>query len=107
MDKTRYEPNFIRAWREHRKLSLDALGELAEINKGNLSKVERAINPWNQQMLENIAKALNTKVVDLLSRHPSAPEPVYRTYERATPDVRVMIDAAAEALVKTSKSQSR
>jgi transcriptional regulator with XRE-family HTH domain len=63
---------YIRAWRNERGYSLDDMvGRLAvlgvETTGASLSRIERGIQPYNQDMLEAIASALNVPSV-LLDR---------------------------------------
>lgn len=97
----RFRPNFIREWRNHRQLSLDQLASRVPMDKGNLSKVERSLLPYNQEMLEKIAEALMTDPASLLMRDPSAPEAIWSVWERASPAVRRQIEGVAETLLRT------
>lgn len=94
-----FTPNYIRAWRQHRKLSLAALAAKVKMDKGNLSKVENAINPWNQAMMENIADALECSVSDLLVRDPADPTNLWSIRQRATDEQWEQVAKVAEALV--------
>lgn len=99
--RTQYAPNFIREWRQHRRLSLDELASRAEMDKGNLSKIERGKLPWNQDTLEALAIALGVDAPTLLTRDPTAPTPIWTTMARATADQRRQIEAVAETLVRS------
>jgi transcriptional regulator with XRE-family HTH domain len=74
------KPTYIRAWREKRGHTLDdmvgrldALG--VKITGASLSRIERGIQPYNQDTLEAIAEALNVTVGQLPS--------TIRTFRRA------------------------
>lgn len=97
----RYHPTFIRQWREKKGLSLDALAARVPMDKGNLSKVERGLLPYNQEMLERLSDALDTEPASLLMRDPSAPEPIWSIWDRAKPGQRLQISEVAAALVRT------
>jgi transcriptional regulator with XRE-family HTH domain len=97
----RFTPTFIRQWRQHRGMSLDVLAARVPMDKGNLSKVERGILPYNQEMLERLADALMTDPASLLMRDPSAPEAIWSLWERARPGVRRQIESVAETLIRT------
>lgn len=97
----RFRPNFIRQWRKHRSLSLDQLASRVPMDKGNLSKVERSLLPYNQEMLERLADALQTDVASLLMRDPTAPEAIWSIWERANPGTRRQIESVAETLLRT------
>lgn len=102
MAKTpRFRPTFIRQWRNHRHLSLEQLAARVPMDKGNLSKVERGLLPYNQEMLERLAEALMTDAPSLLMRDPSQPEAIWSIWERAKPGVRRQIESVAETLLRT------
>ena len=69
---------YIRAWRLKRGHSLDdmvgrmeALG--VETTGASLSRIERGIQPYNQDMLEAIAAALDVSVAQLIEHNPDLP----------------------------------
>jgi transcriptional regulator with XRE-family HTH domain len=73
------KPTYIRAWRERRGYTLDdMLGRLdaigVKITGASLSRIERGIQPYSQDVLEAIAAALNLSVADLLENDPTVPE---------------------------------
>jgi transcriptional regulator with XRE-family HTH domain len=91
---------FIREWREHCGLSLEELAQAAGMVKGNLSKIERGINPYNQIRLELIAKRLGCTPADLLSRPPGVAPGLEAMLQAATPEQRSQINTVAEALLQ-------
>jgi transcriptional regulator with XRE-family HTH domain len=69
---------YIRAWRNKRGYSLDDMvGRLAvlgvETTGASLSRIERLIQPYNQDMLEAIAAALDVPASYLIERNPDLP----------------------------------
>lgn len=101
--KPTHRPTFIRQWRKHRGYSLDKLAEMVPMDKSNLSKVERGILPYNQEMLERLADALMTDPASLLMRDPTNPEAIWSLWERALPGERRQIEAMVESLIKVRK----
>jgi transcriptional regulator with XRE-family HTH domain len=97
----RFRPNFIRAWRKHRDMSLERLASQVPMDKGNLSKVERGLLPYNQEMLERLAEALGTEPASLLMRDPTAPSPIWSLWDHASPGVRRQIEEVAAVIVRT------
>lgn len=97
----RYRPNFIRAWRQAKHMSLEQLAARVPMDKGNLSKVERSLLPYNQEMLERLAEALGTEPASLLMRDPSSPTPIWSIWDRASPGQRRQIEEVAATLLRT------
>lgn len=69
---------YIRAWRGERGYSLDDMvGRLevlgVETTGASLSRIERGLQPYNQDMLEAIASALNVPASYLIERNPELP----------------------------------
>lgn len=65
------KPTFIKDWREHRKMSQEALGEAAGMSGGNVSLIETGKQSYTQDTLEAFAEALKCSVADLLTRSPA------------------------------------
>lgn len=102
--KSRYRPTFIRQWRNHRHMSLDQLAERVPMDKSNLSKVERGILPYNQEMLERLADALMTDPASLLMRDPSNADAIWSIWDRASPGERAQLESVATALISAKKT---
>jgi transcriptional regulator with XRE-family HTH domain len=100
----RFQPTFIRQHREAKGMSLDDLAAKVPMDKGNLSKVERGILQYNQEMIEAIADALDTEVAVLLTRGPNEPTPIWTTLRRANPEVRRQIERIAETLLEDKRA---
>jgi transcriptional regulator with XRE-family HTH domain len=103
LTKQAHRPTYIRQWRKYRGYSLDKLAEMVPMDKSNLSKVERGILQYNQEMLERIAEALMTDPASLLMRDPSNPEAIWSLWERALPGERRQIEAMVDSLIKVRK----
>jgi ribosome-binding protein aMBF1 (putative translation factor) len=102
--KSKYQPTYIRQWRNHRGMSLDQLAERVPMDKSNLSKVERGLLPYNQEMLERLADALRTDVASLLMRNPADGASIWSLWDHASPGERRQIESVVSALVSTKKS---
>lgn len=109
--KPRFKPQlrrtFIRQWRKHRGLTLEALaarvGERLGVGftHASLSRIERQRQPYSQQVLEALAEELNTDVASLLMRDPSDPEAIWSIWDNAKAGERRMIVDLARTVVKT------
>lgn len=100
----RFTPTFIREWRKHRGYSLDQLAERVPMDKGNLSKIERGLLPYNQELLERMADALMTDPASLIMRNPSNVTAIWSLWDRASPGEREQLESVANALISTRKS---
>jgi transcriptional regulator with XRE-family HTH domain len=89
---------FLREWRKHRGLSLPEAAERAGTSHPNLSKVERGLVPYNQDILEALALVYGCDPADLLIRDPSAPPNLYSLLARADEQQRRQIFRVAEAI---------
>ncbi len=64
------QPTFIRAWRQHRGMTLAELAHRMGTTHATLSRVERGKQPYNQNLLEMLAAKLRTNVASLLRKAP-------------------------------------
>ena len=69
---------YIRAWREKKGHTLDDMvGRMevlgVKITGASLSRIERGIQPYNQDLLEAIAEALGVTVAQLVEHNPNLP----------------------------------
>lgn len=99
--KKQRRATFLRQWRIHRHMTLEQVAERVPMDKGNLSKVERGILQYNQEMLERLADIYMTDVASLLMRDPSQPEAIWSLWDRAKPGTRRQIESVAEAILRT------
>lgn len=93
-------PTFLRQWRQHRQKTLVQVAEQLHMTHGQLSRIERSIQPYNQELLERLAELYRCDVVDLLIRDPSEPESIWSIWDRAQPGERRQIADVAGALVR-------
>lgn len=101
--KAKHRPTFLRRWRQHRGYSLDQLAERVPMDKSNLSKVERGILPYNQDLLERLADALMTDPASILMRDPTNAAAIWSIWDQASPGERAQIESVAEALISIKK----
>lgn len=95
-----YRRTFIREWREFRGLTLEQLADRIGTTHPTLSRVERAIAPYSQAMLEALSVALGCEPADLLMRNPNDPEGIWSVWDNAQPGERAMIVDLARTVVK-------
>ena len=90
----------MRQWRQHRDKTLVQVAEELHMTHGQLSKIERGKQPYNQELLERLADIYRCDVVDLLIRDPSEPTNIWSIWDQARPGERRQIVDVAAALVR-------
>jgi transcriptional regulator with XRE-family HTH domain len=85
-------------------MSLDVLADRIPMDKGNLSKIERGLLPYNQELLEKLADALQVETASLLMRDPSLPAAIWSIWDIASHAERLQIERVAEALVQKKRA---
>jgi DNA-binding Xre family transcriptional regulator len=95
-----YATTHMRAWREHRNKTLEVMAEKCGIKHGQLSRIERGLQPYRQTILETYARELDCSVVDLIVRDPDEAEDVLSLWSkldgRGRKMVAGMLKSAAE-----------
>ena len=56
----------MRAWRRHRRLTLDALAERTGVSKGCLSRIENGRKPGTLDLFRRLAFVLDVAIDDLV-----------------------------------------
>ena len=64
-------PTFLKEWRKHRKLTLEAASQRAGMTAGNLSAMERGTQGYTQAGLEALSQVYECEPGQLLSTHPN------------------------------------
>ena len=62
--------NYVAAWRKHRNMTQEELGELAGMSGGNVSLIERGAINYTTESLDKLATALGCEPGDLLKIDP-------------------------------------
>ena len=93
---------YIRAWRKHRGLSLERLGDRIGVTKGALSQLENGTVAYTQPMLEALADALLCEPQDLLMRDPTESESILSIYGSLSPAARAQAVEILKALKRAS-----
>jgi transcriptional regulator with XRE-family HTH domain len=100
-------PTFIRAWRQHRKLTLAQLADRLsvelelDISEGQLSRIERGETPYGQDILEAIAQALRCEPADLIMRDPEQVDSIWTLIDTLKPVERLQAVEVLKALKRT------
>lgn len=98
--KDRGPRHFIREWRRYRGLTIEKLAERIGSSQPNLSKIERGLVPYSQEMLEALAVELRCEPADLIVRDPSDPDGIWSIWESLAPEQRAQIVAIAKTFKK-------
>lgn len=101
-------PHFLREWRKHREMTLEAVAEaVGEITgdgftHASLSRIERGRQPYSQPQLEALATVYRTDPGSLLMRNPADPDAIWSIWDQAkTGEQRRMIRELASTVLKT------
>lgn len=78
MKKRMIGKHFIKQWREYRGLSLDRLSKRMEVEPGgdlllsamSLSRIERGIQPYSEELINALGVALSCEPWELISVNP-------------------------------------
>lgn len=73
------------------------------MDKSNLSKIERGLLPYNQELLERLADALMTDPASLLMRDPTDEQAIWSLWDRASQTERRQLERVATALIGEKK----
>lgn len=99
---------FIRQWRKHRGLTVVQLAdrvrtinEALDTTHASISRIERGLQPYSQEVLEAIAEALLTTTANLLMRDPTDPDGIWSVWDQAKQGERRQIVEVAKTLLKT------
>jgi len=101
--RPRFRLTYIRQWRQSKHMSLDQLADRVPMDKGNLSKIERGLLPYNQELLEKLADALSTDPASLIIRDPLMPGAIWSIWEKASPGEKRQIESVAQALMSAKQ----
>ena len=89
---------FLRAWRLHRKMTLNEACLAFDMDDTNLGRIERGIVPYNQSVIEAAAELYKCGVGDILERDPKDLETITEIWSRASDDQKDQILTVARAL---------
>ena len=102
MPKPTRRKTFLREWRKMKQgRTLEVVAAELHMTQPQLGRIERGDQPYNQDLLEKLADIYGCEVADLLMRDPTKPESIWSLWDRAKPGQKLVIEAAAEAVLKT------
>lgn len=98
--------HFLRQWRESANKTLVQVAEHLHMTHGNLSKIERGLVPYNQDLLEALADLYMCDAADLIIRDPKDPNGIWSVWDNAKPGDKLKIVTIAKAIVGDSTGTS-
>lgn len=100
--KRKFQPSYIRQWRDHRSLTLEQLADRVDMTASYLSMLERGQRGYTQDTLEALAHALQTDAASLLMRDPSRDDAIWSIWDQAGKgDRQKIVDIAKTITGKT------
>lgn len=95
------KPTYLREWRKKRGKTLEQVAEHLHMSHSQLSRIERGQQPYNQELLEELAELYMCDVVDLLIRDPSDPDGLWSISDQLEPVQRQQLVEFAKVLKRT------
>lgn len=92
---------FFREWREYRGLTQEQLAGRLETSVASISRIEKGMQPYTQDVLEALAEALGTDPASLIMRNPQEPEAMWSIWDQAKSGERQLIEELARSVVRT------
>ena len=112
-------PTYLREWRTYKKLTLEQVGKLIDLDKSALARVENGHSPYDQIHLQQLSEVYGVSIIDLLYTDPkrqidvNAPWATHFTQQekrarfarvpRATADLMKLINDLKPEDVETAK----
>lgn len=93
----------IRAWRKHRKLTLEQVAEHIGVTAGALSQLERGDVNYTQPMLEALAQMFGCEPADLISRPPNIESGLAQVWDAIPIEDRARALSVLKAFTKPHK----
>jgi XRE family transcriptional regulator, fatty acid utilization regulator len=91
----------LRAWREWRNMTLEALGEKVDKSASQLSQIETGKRGTTLATLRALATALNTDIASLIAIDPKEQNELLPLWRRANPQQRDQIVKHAKIVLNT------
>lgn len=91
LKRTKYQPTYLKAWREYRNLSQQKLADRVGTTAASISRLENGHQPYFQPLMEALADALLCTVPDLISRDPNSPADALMEQVKRLPREKVIV----------------
>jgi transcriptional regulator with XRE-family HTH domain len=73
----------MRQWREYREMTLERAGEAVGMSHAQLGRIERGLQPYNQELLERLADLYRTEPASLIMRDPTNEDAMWSLWDQA------------------------
>ncbi|WP_375413066.1 helix-turn-helix domain-containing protein [uncultured Bradyrhizobium sp.] len=97
----RFQPTFMRQWREYREMTLERAGEAVDMSHAQLGRIERGLQPYNQELLEALAELYKTTPASLIMHDPTDERAIWSLWDQAQEAEREDTTKYLEFRVKT------
>lgn len=97
----RFRPTFMRQWRLKAGKTLEQAGEVVGMSHAQLGRIERGLQPYNQELLEALADLYKTAPASLIMRNPDADDAIWSLWDQAQEAERQDTTKYLEFRVKT------
>lgn len=97
------QKTFFKEWRDFRGRKQNEVAELLGVEPSTLSRLERGLSPYDQDVLEKLSLIYLCDPEDLLSIDPLKPDPprlIYAKLKTATPEKQKLALNLIEAILK-------
>jgi transcriptional regulator with XRE-family HTH domain len=98
--KPKPAPNFVRAWRLARGLTLEQLAERVGVSHATIQRIETQKQRAPDYLFDALAEALGTDKASLHMRDPSDPEGIWAIWDEASPLERRQIVELAKTVIR-------
>jgi transcriptional regulator with XRE-family HTH domain len=100
----KWRKTFLREWRKHAGFKLhQAAAELGYEDHTQLSKIERGVSPYNQDIIEAAAQLYDCTAVDILARSPKEQPDLFTMWPRLTEEQKAYAAATLSGIANVPK----
>lgn len=82
-------------------MTLERAGEAVGMSHAQLGRIERGLQPYNQELLEALADLYGTEPASLIMRDPTREDAMWSLWDQAKEGQRQEIEKYAEFVVKS------
>lgn len=91
---------YLREWRQYRGLSLQKLADRLETSKGRIADLEKRVTRFNDDVLAQLAEALDCEPYELLMRNPLDERELWTVYDGLPAEDQQAVNTMIRALAR-------